>query len=70
MNLVDVFNEINSLNGSWSNAACMGYCLIAMRRAGVQPEMQSRVLMTLEMGFDDVSVEEAERAGHAASREG
>ena len=26
-----------NLNGPWSNAACMGYCLIAMRRANLRP---------------------------------
>lgn len=26
-----------NLNGPWSNAACMGYCLIAMRRANLHP---------------------------------
>lgn len=44
-----------NLNGPWSNAACMGYCLIAQRR----------VLMVLEQCFDDVSVEDAEKAGYA-----
>ena len=43
-----------NLNGPWSNAACMGYCLIAMRRANVR-----------EQCFDDVSVEDAEKAGYA-----
>lgn len=34
-----------NLNGPWSNAACMGYCLIAMRRANLRPGAQRRVLM-------------------------
>lgn len=34
-----------NLNGQWSNAACMGYCLIAMRRANLRPGAQRRVLM-------------------------
>ena len=34
-----------NLNGPWSNAACMGYCLIAMRRANLHPGVQRRVLM-------------------------
>lgn len=34
-----------NLNGPWSNAACMGYCLIAMRRANLRPGTQRRVLM-------------------------
>ena len=45
-----------NLNGPWSNAACMGYCLIAMRRANLRPGAQRR---------DDVSVEDAEKAGYA-----
>lgn len=49
----------------WSNAACMGYCLIAMRRANLRPGAQRRVLMVLEQCFDDVSVEDAEKAGYA-----
>lgn len=54
-----------NLNGPWSNAACMGYCLIAMRRANLRPGVQRRVLMVLEQCFDDVRVEDAEKAGYA-----
>lgn len=54
-----------NLNGPWSNAACVGYCLIAMRRANLRPGAQRRVLMVLEQCFDDVSVEDAEKAGYA-----
>lgn len=39
-----------NLNGPWSNAACMGYCLIAMRRAGVNVKTQEKVLRELELG--------------------
>lgn len=52
------------LTDLWSNAACMGYCLIAMRRANLRPGVQRRVLMVLEQCFDDISVERAEKAGH------
>lgn len=52
---------LKDLNGPWSNAACMGYCLIAMRRAGLRPTAQRRVLRVLD---DDVSVEKAEKAGY------
>lgn len=55
---------LKNLNGPWSNAACMGYCLIAMRRAGLRPTAQRRVLQVLEGVFDDVSVEKAEKAGY------
>ena len=60
---------LKNLNGPWSNAACMGYCLIAMRRAGLRPTAQSRVLRVLEDVFDDVSVEKAEQAGRANTEE-
>lgn len=55
---------LKNLNGPWSNAVCMGYCLIAMRRAGLRPTVQRRVLLVLEDVFDDVSVEKAEKAGY------
>ena len=60
---------LKSLNGPWSNAACMGYCLIAMRRAGLRPTVQRRVLLVLEGVFDEVSVEKAEKAGYANKEE-
>ena len=56
---------LKDLNGPWSNAACMGYCLIAMRRAGLRPTAQRRVLLVLGSVFDDVSIEDAEKAGYA-----
>ena len=52
-----------NLNGPWSNTACMGYCLIAMRRAGVNVKTQEKVLRELELSFDGVSIEDAEKAG-------
>ncbi len=55
---------LKDLNGLWSNAACMGYCLIAMRRAGLRPTVQRRVLLAMEGAFDDVSIEDAEKAGY------
>ena len=53
-----------NINGPWSNAACIGYCLIAMRRAGLRPTVQRRVLRVLEGVFDDVSVVKAEKTGY------
>ena len=67
LKIIDVFQK--DLNGPWSNAACMGYCLIAMRRAGLSPTAQSRVLRVLEGVFDDVSIEDAEKAGYANTEE-
>lgn len=60
---------VADINGPWSNAACMGYCLIAMRRAGLRPTVQHRVLRVLEGVFDDVSVEKAEKTGYANKEE-
>lgn len=60
---------LKDLNGPWSNAACMGYCLIAMRRAGLRPTAHRRVLLAMEGVFDDVSVEKAEKTGHANTEE-
>ena len=60
---------LKDLNGPWSNAACMGYCLIAMRRAMLRPTVQRRVLLVMEEVFDDVSIEDAEKAGYANMEE-
>ncbi len=60
---------LKDLNGPWSNAACMGYCLIAMRRAGLRPTAQRRVLLAMEGVFDDVSVEKAEKTGRSNTEE-
>lgn len=61
MKYEEIMAAIKDINGPWSNAACMGYCLIAMRRAGLRPTVQRRVL---EGVFDDVSVEKAEKTGY------
>lgn len=64
MKYEEIMACIQDINGPWSNAACMGYCLIAMRRAGLRPTVQRRVLRVLEGVFDDVSVEKAEKTGY------
>ncbi len=61
MGYEEIMAAIKDINGPWSNAACRGYCLIAMRRAGLRPTVQRRVL---EGVFDDVSVEKAEKTGY------
>lgn len=66
MKYEEIMACIQDINGPWSNAACMGYCLIAMRRAGLRPTVQRRVL---EGVFDDVSVEKAEKTGYANKEE-
>ena len=51
------------INGPWSNAACMGYCRMAMKSAGVDEKTQNDVLRELHFCMDTVSVEEAAREG-------
>lgn len=57
------------LNEPWSNAACMGYCLMAMQQAGVPEPMQKKVLVCLEEKFDFYSLEDAEKAGYRKTGE-
>ena len=59
-----------NLNGPWSNAACMGYCLMAMRQAGVPEPMQRKVLACLEEKFDFYSLADAENAGYIKAKAG
>lgn len=49
------------LSEPWSNAACMGYCLMAMQR---------KVLACLEEKFDFYSLADAENAGHIKAKAG
>lgn len=49
----------------WSNAACMGYCLMAMQQAGVPETMRRKVLACLEEKFDFYSLEDAKKASYA-----
>ena len=53
-----------NLNGPWSNTACMGYCLIAMRRAGVNVKTQD----TMDQRPDDDAEYLALEAKHAGQR--
>ena len=58
------------LSEPWSNAACMGYCLMAMRQAGVPEPMQRKVLACLKEKFDFYSLADAENAGHIKAKTG
>lgn len=51
--------EFGYFDGPWRNDACMGYALMAMRRAGLDEETIGKVLMGLHQCFDDTSVEAA-----------
>lgn len=63
MKYEEIMADIKDINGPWSNAACMGYCRMAMQNAGVDECTQRKVLRELEACFDQVSVEEAAQVG-------
>ena len=43
----------------WNNAACEGYCILAMQAAGLDAETVRSVLYEMRSYFDSVSVDEA-----------
>lgn len=66
-------NEHEALSGliePWSNAACIGYCRMAMQQAGVPEPMQKKVLECLEEKFDFYSLADAEKAGSMKAQAG
>lgn len=63
MKYEEIIAAIKDINGPWSNAACMGYCRMAMKSAGVDEKTQNDVLRELHFCMDTVSVEEAAREG-------
>lgn len=63
MRYEEIMAAIKDINGPWSNAACMGYCRMAMKSAGVDEKTQNDVLRELHFCMDTVSVEEAAREG-------
>ena len=63
MKYEEIMAAIKDINGPWSNAACRGYCRMAMKSAGVDEKTQNDVLRELHFCMDTVSVEEAAREG-------
>lgn len=49
------------LDGPWSNTACQGYAIMAMRRAGLDEAAVQKVMYEMTWCFDDTTVEEAAR---------
>jgi len=47
------------LDGPWSNAACNGYSIMAMERAGLDEETIRKVVEQLKWCYDDTTVPEA-----------
>ena len=62
MGYEEIMAAIKDINGPWSNAACRGYCRMAMKSAGVDEKTQNDVLRELKVCFDLVSVEDAAQA--------
>lgn len=63
MKYEEIMAAIKDINGPWSKVACMGYCRMAMKSAGVDEKTQNDVLRELHFCMDTVSVEEAGREG-------
>ena len=63
MKYEEIMAAIKDINGPWSNAACMGYCRMAMKSVGVDEKTQNDVLRELHFCMDTVSVEEAAGEG-------
>lgn len=59
----DVINEMDKRVHLWSNYACKGYCVTAMKNAGLDPEQMKKVLQGLRWAFDEKTIEEAEQIG-------
>ena len=59
MKYEEIMAAIKDINGPWSNAACMGYCRMAMKSVGVDEKTQNDVLRELHFCMDTVSVDPA-----------
>ncbi len=57
----EVAELILSETSIWTNDACYGYCIIALRAAGFSADQIDEVLHFLHLAFDDYGVEEAEK---------
>jgi hypothetical protein len=56
--LADLMLEHTSI---WSNNACMGYCILAMRNIGYSENEIHEVLVSMNYAFDETCVAAAER---------
>ncbi|MEG0985025.1 MAG: hypothetical protein RSK76_01475 [Clostridia bacterium] len=52
--------ELLATMDKWSNAACLGYAIVAMKRLGMEEEEIKRIIGQIESEFGDMSVSEAE----------
>lgn len=51
--------DISFIDGPWSNDACKGYAIMAMRRAGIDDDTIKNVSRKMTECFDDTAVKEA-----------
>lgn len=58
--IVDPMKEdLRYLDGPWNNESCMGYAVMAMRRADMSDKQVKKVMDAMVWCFDDTTVEEA-----------
>lgn len=58
---MDLPERLRALDGPWSNDACRGYLIAALRMAGKSQEEIAQTLNRLHAVFDLLSVEEAKQ---------
>lgn len=58
VNLADTMADSMEI---WCNNSCIGYCILALERAGQNREQIKEVLKKLHGAFDDMSVDEAKQ---------
>lgn len=58
--------ELALLDGPWSNNACCGYVLIALKGAGKSPEEINEIMRLLYSSFEDYTTEDAKKIYEAS----
>ena len=53
--------DIEYLDGPWSNAACRGYIIDAMKRCGYDYKAVAKVLAATSWSFDELTTREAKQ---------
>lgn len=53
--------EMQNTVNIWSNEACRGYCIAAMKAAGYTREQIAEVVEELPAAFEDISIDDAAR---------
>lgn len=53
--------KIEEITDIWSNSACVGYCIAAMKNAGMNREQIQKAVCCLISEFDEMTISEAEQ---------